>query len=296
LPGLRPGEGEGILKKSLTLTAGIAAVSAVTISIALAGGGQAAGAETPMAADAVIAADHVAATVEPLDFELTVNNIGQSETLVEPEPEPEPLSEMDLLLQYYGYSHEASLAAVAQRPATGARQISADGLDLIKFFEGYSATGYLLGDGRCTIGWGHTVPEEELPGAECEAWTITEEEAAQYLLEHVEFFEASVDSYFTRELTQHQFDALVSFSYNVGEAYLKYGWSKAPTDEYFSKTMMLYVKPAQFTEGLTIRRTAEVELFNSHADDEPIRGIMEKLAVQRWEREQRLAAEAAAGQ
>ena len=204
------------------------------------------------------------------------------------------LESVDLALdQDLRTSHEISVDAVLHRPETSARQISAEGLDLIKFFEGYSATGYLLGDGMCTIGWGHTVPEAELSGADCEAWTITEAEATDYLLGHLEFFEASVDNYFTRELTQHQFDALVSFSYNVGEAYMKYGWSSAPDDEYFSRTMMLYVKPAQFTEGLTIRRTAEVELFNAPEDENPIPAMIEKLAAERLEREQRLAAEAA---
>lgn len=273
----------GAMRVGLSIIAAAGLSTGVTMIVANA----AAGAQESLALDEVAA---VSAAIEPetiLDSELAASL--DTAALDAAVLDAAASVEEDLRS-----SHEISVDAVLHRPATDARQISADGLDLIKFFEGYSETGYLLGDGRCTIGWGHTVLEEERPGAECEEWTITEAEATDYLLEHLEFFEASVDNYFTRELTQHQFDALVSFSYNVGEAYLKYNWSTAPSDEYFSKTMMLYVKPAQFTEGLTIRRTAEVELFNSPEDENPIPAMIEVLAAQRLEREQRLAAEAAA--
>ena len=262
----------------------LAAIAAVAISIGatVISSNDAAGAEVPLEIEAVD-------TVPAAELETGLE-------AVEPEAVDSVLADAvdAILVEDTRTSHEISVDAVLHRPETAARQISAEGLDLIKFFEGYSATGYLLGDGRCTIGWGHTVLEEERPGAECEEWEITEAEATEYLLGHLEYFEASVDNYFTRDLNQHQFDALVSFSYNVGEAYLKYNWSTAPTDAYFSKTMMLYVKPAQFTEGLTIRRTAEVELFNAPEDENPIPAMIEVLAAQRLEREQRLAAEAAA--
>jgi GH24 family phage-related lysozyme (muramidase) len=255
---------------------------AVTLGLSLATGNAAAGADLlDDFADAT-----VAAIFEP---EATEQDAEASDIETELIAEADEALDLDLRS-----SHEISVDAVLHRPETGARQISAEGLDLIKFFEGYSATGYLLGDGRCTIGWGHTVLEEERPGTECEEWEISGAEATEYLLGHLEYFEASVDNYFTRDLNQHQFDALVSFSYNVGEAYMKYNWSTAPTNAYFSKTMMLYVKPAQFTEGLTIRRTAEVELFNAPEEENPIPAMIEKLAADRLERELRLAAEATA--
>ena len=268
---------------TLAVKIGVSAVAALvtTLGLSLASGNAAAGADLP---DDI--AEAAVAIFEPEATELDAEASGIETALT---AELDEALDLDLRS-----SHEISVDAVLHRPETGARQISAEGLDLIKFFEGYSATGYLLGDGRCTIGWGHTVLEEERPGAECEEWEISEAEATEYLLGHLEYFEASVDNYFTRDLNQHQFDALVSFSYNVGEAYMRYNWSTAPTDAYFSKTMMLYVKPAQFTEGLTIRRTAEVELFNAPEEENPIPAMIEVLAAQRLERELRLAAEAAA--
>jgi GH24 family phage-related lysozyme (muramidase) len=271
------------VQKSNAKTAKVAlgAVAAVALTVSVAAvGNSAAGAQIPAAAEytfEVQAPDEIVLEAAA--------QIGEEEAIFA------SLETDEVLEAEISTSHDISVHAVIHRPDTGARQISAYGLDLIKFFEGYSATGYLLGDGVCTIGWGHTVPENSL---NCEEWEITEEQATEYLLEHLVKFEAAVDSYFTRDLTQHQFDALVSFSYNVGEAYRKYDWPTSPDDEYFARTMMLYVKPAQFTEGLTIRRTAEVELFNAPEDEQPIPQIIEVLAAQRLEREQRLAAEAAA--
>jgi len=274
--------------KNSKLAVGLAVAVVIAAGATMMSSNDAAGADVPVSGEAVMAAVPTALELDAavdLDAGLDLEGAVSLDAALEASLEEEVLT-----------SHEISVDAVLHRPETGARQISAEGLDLIKFFEGYSATGYLLGDGRCTIGWGHTVPEADLPGNDCLEWEISEAEATEYLLQHLEYFEASVDNYFTRDLTQHQFDALVSFSYNVGEAYIKYNWSTAPTDAYFSKTMMLYVKPAQFTEGLTIRRTAEVELFNAPEDENPIPDMIERLAAQRLERELRLAAEAAAAE
>jgi len=94
--------------------------------------------------------------------------------------------------------------------------ISASGLDLIKSFEGYHRA---LQDGRCiayrcpagvwTLGWGATDGVKE--GM---IWTRDEAEAA--LRRELAKFEAGVIRLTTVPLNQNQFDALVSFTYNVG--------------------------------------------------------------------------------
>ena len=61
-----------------------------------------------------------------------------------------------------------------------------------------------------TIGWGHTGPEVK-PGL---VWTQAQADAA--FLEDLRSFERDVGSLVKVPLTQGQFDALVSFAYNVG--------------------------------------------------------------------------------
>jgi len=144
----------------------------------------------------------------------------------------------------------------------GPRQFSHTGVLLLKQFEGLSLTGYELGDGMCTIGYGIAIPIEEKP--DCAEWTITEQEAEDMLAAEVQTYANKVAEHFTRPLTQNQFDALTSFTYNVGVGiYERYGWSPEPEDTRITDAMMLYVNPPQFREGLTVRRNAEVALFNS---------------------------------
>lgn len=99
-------------------------------------------------------------------------------------------------------------------------RISAAGLDLIKEFEGYHRA---LPDGRCTayrcpagvwtIGWGCT--EGVKPGM---IWT--REDAERALVRELARFERAVVALVTVPISQHQFDALVSFAYNCGSAAL----------------------------------------------------------------------------
>lgn len=95
-------------------------------------------------------------------------------------------------------------------------QISDEGLRLIKSFEGYldkqadgSCVAYLCPAGVPTLGWGCT--EGVKLGMR---WTEAEAEAG--LRREIAKFEAGVLRLATVELNQNEFDALVSFSYNVG--------------------------------------------------------------------------------
>jgi len=66
-----------------------------------------------------------------------------------------------------------------------------------------------------TIGYGHTGPDVLL-GME-----ITEDEAELILKEDLKRFEQSVTQLITVSLRQHEFDAIVSFAFNVGSGALK---------------------------------------------------------------------------
>jgi GH24 family phage-related lysozyme (muramidase) len=145
---------------------------------------------------------------------------------------------------------------------TGRRTISPPGLQIIKDFEGLELTGYLLGDGMCTIGYGHAEPASTRP--DCRQWTITEAEAEAMLQSDVQIYADAVSDWFTRDFNQNQFDALTSWMYNVGPGvFEKYGWATDPDDERIAYNLGLYVFPAKFSEGLKARRAAEIALFQS---------------------------------
>jgi len=90
-------------------------------------------------------------------------------------------------------------------------EISQKGLDLIKSFEGFSETVYKCPAGKDTIGYGHLLR----PGESFES--ITREQAEDLLRKDVDFAEDVVDKYVNVPLSQGQYDALVSFVYNLGE-------------------------------------------------------------------------------
>ena len=81
--------------------------------------------------------------------------------------------------------------------------------DLIKKWEGFSGKAYKCPGGIWTIGYGHT--------ATCrQGMTITRSEAEELLKRDVSQFAKAVNSLVTIDINQQQFDALVSFAYNVG--------------------------------------------------------------------------------
>lgn len=89
-------------------------------------------------------------------------------------------------------------------------RISLDGINLIKTFEGLRLEAYKDVIGVWTIGWGHTGSDVR-PGLKIDEPTATD-------LLHLDLrkFEDGINSMVKVALSQHQFDALVSFTYNVG--------------------------------------------------------------------------------
>lgn len=92
-------------------------------------------------------------------------------------------------------------------------QISKDGLDLIKQFEGLYLKAYRCPAGVPTIGYGHTA-------GVAMGQAITQQQADDYLRRDVRQFERAVARLVSVPLTQGQFDALVSFAFNLGEGAL----------------------------------------------------------------------------
>jgi len=90
------------------------------------------------------------------------------------------------------------------------RYITQDGIDLLKRFEGFSSTVYICPAGYPTIGYGHLVRSGE-------SYTeISETEAEELLRKDVESAERAVLRLVNVPLTDGQFDALVSFTFNLG--------------------------------------------------------------------------------
>ena len=138
--------------------------------------------------------------------------------------------------------------------------IGYNGVELIKkYFEGCELKAYKCPAGVWTIGYGHTKGVYE--GQE-----ISQSEAEDMLRHELVEYENYVNTYVTAPLSQYQFDALVSWTYNLGGGNLK------------SSTMLKVLNEGNYEEvpnqmkrwnkaggkvlqGLVRRREAEAEMF-----------------------------------
>lgn len=92
--------------------------------------------------------------------------------------------------------------------------ISDYGKEMIQEHEGLRLQAYICPTGHLTIGWGHTGPDVT-PGL-----VITRERAEQLLAEDIAKAGRGVARCIQAPLTQNQYDALVSFTFNLGEGRL----------------------------------------------------------------------------
>lgn len=139
------------------------------------------------------------------------------------------------------------------------------GLDLIKQFESFRAAPYLCSAGVPTIGYGTTVYPNGIK-VKLSDQKITQQLAETFLQHHVNATEKDVLSLVKVPLTQNQFDALVSFAYNVGLG--AFGDStllkllNAGDIDGTSKQFERWNKTGgKVSNGLTRRRNAEKALF-----------------------------------
>lgn len=136
---------------------------------------------------------------------------------------------------------------------------SKEGMELIKSFEGCRLKAYQDVAGIWTIGYGHTGNVQ--PGM-----SITQEQAETFLRADLKKFEQCINRCVAVPLTQNMFDALVSFTYNVGTGALQRSTllrklNRGDTEgaaEEFNKWVRAGKK---VYPGLVHRRRKEQELF-----------------------------------
>jgi lysozyme len=139
-------------------------------------------------------------------------------------------------------------------------------IDLIKKFEGFSTKPYLCPANVATIGYGSTRYANGLK-VTMKDKSISELQAIELLKDTLEQYELAVDAYCRDDINQNQFDALVDFAYNCGNANLKSSTllkkvNVNPNDITigleFSKWTLANGK---ILNGLVKRRAAESELY-----------------------------------
>lgn len=148
---------------------------------------------------------------------------------------------------------------------------SQTGVDLIKEFEGCRLTAYKATSSEqyYTIGYGH-YGADVYPGM-----TITQQQAENLLKSDLIRFENNVNDFLSKydiTIKQNQFDALVSFTYNLGNIWVKYDTFDLKTylingvsnytDEQITAAFTRWNKAGgKELDGLTRRRKAEAALF-----------------------------------
>ena len=139
---------------------------------------------------------------------------------------------------------------------------SPKGISLIKEFEGLRLKAYKCPGGVWTIGYGHTVGVK--PGM-----VISEAQAEEYLKADLVRFERYLNG-LGLALNQNQFDALVSFIYNVGtgnfsNSTLLRKVRANPQDNSIMDEFLRWVySKGRVLPGLQRRRLAEMKLYFSN--------------------------------
>jgi len=136
------------------------------------------------------------------------------------------------------------------------------GIELIKYFEGFKAESYICAGGHLTIGYGHKIQDEKKFGI------ISLMEAEDILAKDLLYAERAVIKYIDTLLSDNQFAALVSFTFNMGGGALQrsvlrqkvnYGLNKEAGREFLR---WVYAGGKRL-QGLSLRRSAERNLFLS---------------------------------
>lgn len=137
-------------------------------------------------------------------------------------------------------------------------KISKNGIELIKKWEGCSLTSYYCQSGVLTIGYGHTGNDVK------KGMVITESKAESLLVKDLEKFEKKVNKYNdTYNFNQNQFDALVSFAYNIGNIDQLTNNGKRSIDVIAQKIVLYCNANGKRLSGLYNRRVEEQKLFKS---------------------------------
>ena len=139
------------------------------------------------------------------------------------------------------------------------KHTSKTGIDLIKRWEGWRSKAYKCPANKWTIGYGHTKTARR-------GMVISQQEGHRLLRQDLQIYENAVHNLVSVPVNQNQFDALVSFTYNVGRGALS------------QSTLLRKLTQGNYTEaadqfsrwvygggrklpGLVSRRAAERQLF-----------------------------------
>ncbi len=146
--------------------------------------------------------------------------------------------------------------AVSEISIMAATNISAMGINFIKSWESLRLHVYNDIYVNPTIGWGH----ELLPGENYQTISLA---TADILLRHdIQIAVNAVDRMIHVPLTQNEFDALTSFTFNAGAGgFLKSGLPRSLNNWNFDDVRALMMGYGTASEGLYNRRNAEVNLF-----------------------------------
>jgi GH24 family phage-related lysozyme (muramidase) len=158
-------------------------------------------------------------------------------------------------------------------PTSTTHEISDEGTELIASEEGFIDHLYNDPVGHCTIGFGHLVHKGNCNAGDRETWgeRITRDDALKLLRRDVQRRVADVNRLVRVQITQSQFDALVSFHFNTGAL----SGSSALRELNQCNHEKVPEKLAQFNKarnqagelveltGLTARRAREGRLFLS---------------------------------
>lgn len=141
-----------------------------------------------------------------------------------------------------------------------AHTISNNGINLIKRFEGCRLSAYRDAVGVVTIGYGWT---KSIDGKPLTMNTkITQAKAESLLKEGLKSYETKVNKYDNKyHWTQNQFDALVSFCYNIGNIDGLTANGVRSISEIANKFASYNKAGGKVLSGLTNRRNAERKLF-----------------------------------
>ena len=138
---------------------------------------------------------------------------------------------------------------------------SQKGIDLIKGFEGLVSKAYLCPAGVWTIGYGHTKAVKQ-------GMVISELQADYFLKEDLTVFENYLNSIgLGTKLNQNQFDALISWTFNVGttavnnSTLLKLVCANPNNESIRNEFAKWVYSKGKKLPGLVRRREAEANLY-----------------------------------
>lgn len=154
-------------------------------------------------------------------------------------------------------------------------QMSSHGLELLEQWEGFKTTVYKDSAGLPTIGVGHLLTKSELSSGKITINGVpvsyenglTEQQVTDLLAQDVKPAAAAVNGNVKVDLDQNQFDALVSFTFNVGvgafngSTLLKV-LNQGQYDQVPTQLLRWTRAGGQVVQGLVNRRNNEIKLWN----------------------------------